>query len=255
MSTHPKVTVAVLAASLAVAPLVDAQAPKAQPLRRIAVIAVRDSGLFTLCPFIGRYVIESNGWESGTRSRVSVSYPVAGKQLLGFHFDDGIAAWVMLPVATTQASQPIATTPDVEGKAELEASIRARKGYAVVDSTVAADFVLLVESTFVSMPRNTMLSEHVIDWRVDRDGPATWRQLSLAILVPGADYREHATDAVALTTAAAWEGMTFFEWGRKDGGPTVTAASLQALVDQLDGKGRKHPAYLPVCAVNGGAPY
>lgn len=255
MSTHPKVTVAVLVASLAVAPLVAAQASKGQPIRKIAVIAVRDSGLFTLCPFVGRDVIESNGWESGTRSKVTVSYPVAGKQLLGFHFDDGIAAWVMLPVATTQAGPPIATTPDVEGKAELEASIRARKGYAVVDSSVVADFVLLVESTFVNMPSSMVSGGQVIDWQVDRDRPATWRQLSLAILVPGADYREHATNAVALTTGAAWEGMTFFEWGRKGGGPPVTPASLQALVDQLDGKGRKHPAYLPVCAVNGGAPY
>jgi hypothetical protein len=202
MSTHSTVTVAVLAASLAVAPAVEAQAPKAQPLRRIAVIAVRDSGLFTLCPLAGRDVIELNGWQSRVRVRVTVSYPTPGQQLLGFHFDNGFPAWITLPVAATQARQPIATTPDVEGTAELEASIRAR-GYAVVDSTVAADFVLLVESRFVRMPRITISSDNAVEWHADPGGPATWRQLSLAILVPGADYREHATDAVALTAAAA----------------------------------------------------
>jgi hypothetical protein len=49
--------------------------------------------------------------------------------------------------------------------------------------------------------------------------------------------------------------MAFAEWGRKDRVPAVTAASLESLIDQLNGKGRKHPAHLPVCAVNGGAPY
>lgn len=254
MSQHSKARLAVLAVSLAMAALVDAQSGKGPATRKIAVIAIRDSGLFTLCPVVGQDVTESRIWRSGMRARVTIAY-VGGKQMLGFHFDEGITGRAMLPVATAQAGPPTATTPDGEGKAELEASIRARKGYAVVDSVAAADFVLIVESTFGSPPRPVTSGEQITEWRADPNGPGTWRQLSLAILVPAADYQQHAADPVALTAAAAWEGMAFAEWGRKNGVPSVTAASLEALIDQLNGKGRKQPASLPVCAVNGGAPY
>lgn len=249
-----------LGASLALAPLVAAQAPKLKPNPKVAVVAVRDSRLLTLCPVLGKDVIESNFWQSDVRARVAVAYPIAGMQRLGFHFEDSVRGNVLLPVASTEAGPPTATTPDAEAKAEIEAALRARTRYAVVDAA-EADFVLIVESSFVSMnelrrpaadqpaPGST---PGAAEWGIEH---RTLRQLALGVLVPATAYREHPTDTRALVAARAWEGMTFAEWRSKDGVPVTTAASLPGLVDQLNGKGRQHPAYLPVCTVNGGAPY
>ncbi|HEX6973102.1 MAG TPA: hypothetical protein VF147_01810 [Vicinamibacterales bacterium] len=73
-----------------------------------------------------------------------------------------------------------------------------------------------------------------------------WRESALATLVPASAY---SADASSLLAGSVWQGMAIGRVRASSGEPRLDPAPLGAIADQMRGKGRKHPDYLPLCAV------
>lgn len=154
--------VSLVMAAAAVTTLLSADQAKLPQGTRVAVVAIHDSRLLTLCPVIGRHVVNSNVASSAMKAEASVAYPPDGSQSIGVRSGDSLVR-VSLPMpgsVTSDTAPPtaapavrdlerLARDPDVQARAERQ--FRALKKYTVVDSPAEADLVFLVESQYVPL--------------------------------------------------------------------------------------------------------
>ena len=134
---------------------------------RVAVVAIHDSHLFTLCPIFGRRVVASNVMSSDMKAEASVFYPPDGSQSIGLRSGDRLLR-VSLPMPGSVISDAAPTTspavrdlerlahdPDVQ--ARVEQQFRALRKYIVVETPAEADVVFLIESRYVPMSASTTM--------------------------------------------------------------------------------------------------
>jgi Ca-activated chloride channel family protein len=132
-----------------------------QPRERVAVVAIHDSRLLTLCPVIGKDVVVSDVAVSGMGPKATVGRAFAGFQKIELLGGQRIGAILPLPaqVQESAASVPGIQPPaalerlaiDAEVRRVVEAQFRKRGRYSIVDSPAEADLVFLVESYYLPM--------------------------------------------------------------------------------------------------------
>lgn len=133
---------------------------------RVAVVALRDSGLLTLCPVLGKTVVASNVASSDMKAEASVSYPPDGSQSIGLKIPDGLTrlalpkpgAFVVDGGGGDAAAAAASTAVTLERLAlDPEAAWRAAARFqelgkfVVVPSVDQADLVFLIESRYVPL--------------------------------------------------------------------------------------------------------
>lgn len=152
-------------------PLVASQPAKPPRGARIAVVAYHDSRLLTLCPVLGKDVIESTVLNSSMGAKASVSYPPIDMQSMSvvLTLDDGRLTGVLLPMPAGRfqipgpVAHPFLAVPgyldrlarDLDVEQRLAGQFRARKTYTIVDSPADADFVFVAESTYTAVSLGT----------------------------------------------------------------------------------------------------
>ena len=154
-----------LAALLAVVATALPVAQNARPARgaRVAVVAFHDSRLLTLCPVIGKDVIESHVWSDRMSAKAAVFYPppIEGMQSITGNLGFARPARLHLPrparpSTATAAATGTVTVPtdldrlarDMNVEARAENEFRKLGTYTVVASPSEAEFVFLLESTY-----------------------------------------------------------------------------------------------------------
>jgi len=150
-------------AVILVAPAIASQQAKPTRGARIAVVAIHDSRLLTLCPSYGKNVIAADGWQGTTGAEFVVGHPTDGVHLITGRFGNESVSRLFLPVppsaAPSGAVNPAASSAkeldrlarDVEVQRRVEQQFRKLKTYTVVESVADADFVFLLESNYVPL--------------------------------------------------------------------------------------------------------
>lgn len=274
------VVAGIVCAALSLSPLAASQPDKPPRGSRVAVVAYHDSRLLTLCPVLGKDVIESSFFSSGLRAAAAVFYPppsaVSGMQSLTMRLGERQLArlWLPMPAGQTVAMGPHRASAqpheldrlarDLDLEARFGVEFRTRGFYSLVESPDQADFVFLAESTAISFSGGTPDSSGPTSVNIGGAGPSfvgilggdrplNWRQSIIAVAVPGDTYRLHAGDGAALAAGRVWQGLEVSapESGA-GGGRTMKAASPENLVDRFHARGQGLPDYLPVCAATAG---
>ena len=196
-------------------------------IKKIRVVAVRDSSLFTLCPSQGAYPLLPDGVRSiPIRDGPPLLLPPSS--LDRSFLSRSRPGWREMPGARRNAGPSGWVDPDLQGRIEKE--FRKNPKYAVVDSAEKADLVFLVEGTYVSV------------WITGLAGRTNVLQTTIAVVVPADDYRRNPANGAALLAKKLWGGIAV--WRRVRGYDDPVPASPEALVGQFVGN-RKWPGGLP----------
>ncbi len=218
--------------------------------RRICVVAVRDSSLFTMCPSAAqiktwRYPGRTQSLEiiqntEGPRLGVSQHLIQLDRPVL----DRSRAEWWNIIGKTRGASS--SGKIDLSLKIGIEKELSRRSDIRLVDSPEHADLVFLAEGLY---------ADHVsgfIGVQPARSRPTSLPILALvmAIAVPADFYVRVPSDSESLLGARVWEGVE--AWKSDPAGidllPASVPASLELLVGQfMDSKAHK-PDFPPLCA-------
>lgn len=146
-----------------VLPVLASQEGKPAPGPRVAVVAIHDSRLLTVCPVIGKDVVVSDHWLSGMEAKVTVGRASEGMQHIGLHWTKQASSDIIVPIpapklpgAPTSSTSPVVRglerlAPDMPVQRLVEQQFRRHNQYAIVDSPADADVVFLVESQYVSL--------------------------------------------------------------------------------------------------------
>ncbi len=264
-----------LAALLAVVATALPMAQNARPARgaRIAVVAFHDSRLLTLCPVIGKDVIESHVWTDRMSAKAAVFYPPPMEDRQSITGNLGFARPARLylprparPSTATAAATGTVTAPtdldrlarDMNVEARAENEFRKLGTYTVVASPPEADFVFLLESTYEARVVGEAESAPPPDPErqpgvtligvLGGDRPINNRASILAIAVPAAAYLRDQGNGAALAAAKTWEGFATQSGENEQGVLTLRMAAPESLVDRFHGRGPRSPGYLPICA-------
>jgi Ca-activated chloride channel family protein len=209
---------------------IAAQATRVDSSRRICVVAVRESSLFTLCPPEksvqllpdGRIVVNS-----------SIVLPLhtfpQGRPIL----DRSRPDWRKLAQTSPGIGPSGWLDPDLKNQVERE--FHKQKGFVLAESVEDADLVFLVEGIYASFFHAG-------------DGESEQRvlQSALAIVVPAAEYKNNPADSEALLNASLWEGASL--WRRGEANAGLGSASPKALVDEFVSQKKSAAGTPPVCA-------
>ena len=260
------------------------QASKPPAGARIFVVAVRDSRLLTLCPVVGKEVSVAgrqvfSAASAGVSAMVTLvptldmqNIRVADPRWLRTTGASYGRALLPPPVAGGRRNPGSPPTPEAASapaapeldRMALDADVRTRvekeinnsKRYMVVDTPDRADFVFVVETSYVSMAAWTSASGvsggGVAAADIGGDRQLNWRQAALAVVVPADAYRRFPSDGAGLTANKIWEGFSLEEAVRDTRGLDMREGRAELLAAEFAGKWRAPVAALPVCAASAG---
>jgi hypothetical protein len=227
---HAAVITFVSCLSICLVPRCFFPSPLQTNSRRVCVIAVRDSSLFTLCPTLSPGSLPGGG--TSQKQTMDVTYLSNGE------FPGLIRPWwmlsgwlVRLPPYSGPQDRPIlesarpdwrnlaGTTPgicplgkiDPELRSRIEKELRKQRDYVLVDSPAQADVVFLAEGITAyyykrKLPDQTTHYEYF--GGSDEFGGDQRLQVAMAIVVPSDAYLKNPDDGAALLEAKIWEGWT-----------------------------------------------
>jgi VWFA-related protein len=304
--------IAAFAGSLAVT-LTARQNSKPPAGARIFVVAVRDSRLLTLCPVAGKEVsfVGSPVFSAATPGEKATVRPIAplGMQEIRLtspawlRTSGASRGWALLPPPAAAAGrapdlppafQTVVALPteapseldrlalDADVRARVQREFRKTNRYTVVDAIDRAEFVFVVETSYLSMaawtsvgdgarnsavPKIDVLSDGTRVLHEDStaqtgggiaaasyggDRALNWRQAALAVVVPADAYRRFPSDGGGLTSNRIWEGFSLGETIRTERGLDMREGRAELLAAEFAGKWREPIAALPVCAASAG---
>jgi hypothetical protein len=218
---------------------VAAQNRKIDGVRRLCVVAVHDSSLFTLCPGELR-----NELKKGSSAKLREAYPsfdfgsyaivirpdgrlfLRPQQQYGTIGNGGFSPTVLPPpffpqmggilershpnweeLATLTSGITPAGWEDIEAQKQIEAELTRQKSLQIVESPEQADYVFLVEGLYFTYwqpdgVRINNASDASVGFGQQRC------QVYIGVVVPSEVYRTNPTDAEALLAARLWAGVS-----------------------------------------------
>jgi VWFA-related protein len=147
-----------LAATALLCILVGRVAGEPAPRIRVAVVAVHDSRLLTLCPVVGQHVAVADIGVSGRGVDVTVTRGPSGFQSINLLESNRMGVLLPLPEPQEglQSDEPLERLAvDAEVRRLVEAQFRKRGRYSVAESLDQADLVFIVESYYLPLALGT----------------------------------------------------------------------------------------------------
>jgi Ca-activated chloride channel family protein len=231
-----------------------AQKNSANDGRRIFVVAVRDSSLFTMCPSAKQQQVRSNRLiRSGdqlirTPDGAPLILPAQVHPQLGPTLQPPHPDWLDLP-PTTPGLCPSGRI-DADLRQQIEKELSNRKEYTLVDSAERAELVFLAEGCY--NPQASTSGARGA--RGAGKGPPTqdFLMVAMAIAAPADVYRQYPANSEVLLKASIWEGAESFKLHLSDRGrrqPYSDPASIRSLVKSFIGRKKPNSRFPPLCAV------
>lgn len=229
--------------AMVVATAMSAAAPSAKTVRsRICVVAVHDSGLFTMCPPAG--LIKDWRYPGRTQSLEMIRNPNGPRLAVPQHLiqldrpalDRSRAGWWDI-IGKTPGSCPSGKI-DLDLKKGLESQFSQRTDYQLVDTPGQADLVFLAEGIYADAYAG------FVGVQSGRYRSTGHRMLALvmAAVVPADAYLRDPADSELILENELWEGAE--AWTSDPPGidrqPAAEAASLSQLAGQFID--RKYPS-------------
>jgi Ca-activated chloride channel family protein len=217
---------------------------------KVCVVAVRDSGLFTMCPSAQQ--IKEWRYPGRTPSLEIIQNPEGPRLALSQHIiridrpvlDRSRAEWWDI-VGHVTGSCPSGKI-DLELKQAIEKELGQRRGYAIVDSWDKAQIVFLAEGLYADA------SSGFIGAQINRIRVSGIPLLAvvMAIAVPADVYGANPADGEILLDAKSWEGSVAWKSNpaEADRQPASAPASVRQLVGQFAGEENETVAFPPLCA-------
>ena len=197
----------------------------------VCVVAVRDSGLFTMCPSSAQ--VKKWGYLGRTQSLEIIQNPEGPRLVLPRHLlqldrpvlDRSRAAWWQI-IGNGPGLCPSGVI-DLDLKKEIEAEFSQRDDYRLVNSPDKADLVFLAEGLYAD------LYSGFIGAPSGRSRPSgiPVPAVIMAIAVPAAVYARAPADTELLLQARLWEGAA--AWKSNPPEPDRQPASVPASGTQL----------------------
>lgn len=251
-------------AALQLAPSSPSQGQQVERGRRIYVLAVQDSQLFTLCPPTGESTVTRLGGRRGEPlllvSRNDRAVSLWARQT---------GEWAHLPLPPTDGGARDAMVehvelhrpaPAPEIQRQVEAEFARQDRYRLVESADEADYVFLVEALHVPVARYGLRADRDVA-RPTRPGaprggltvtggdrPANLLQAVFALAVPSDAYRQHVGDIQALLAGGWWRGLALSR--RPVGDLDWAEASAASLVGRFLANEQPPEDYPPICAAS-----
>jgi Ca-activated chloride channel homolog len=213
--------------------------------RKICVVAVHDSSLFTLCPItqFQAFVAPDGTQRVLLPDHLMVTLPPSQVPLPGGRLDLARPDWPELALSHPGISPSGWMDPDLDKKIGKE--FEKHKEYQLVDAPEKADLIFLVEAHCRTLQAQKMgaATVNVISFGDTGIGDR-YIQAAMAIAVPAEAYRANPGNVEALLRTKLWEGSTF--WYRSAGAPR--SAPVETLVQQFIKKRKPSSDFPPVCA-------
>jgi VWFA-related protein len=220
---------------------ISAQAPKAS--RKVFVVAVHDSSLFTLCPApspngsqlqrstdYGVEVLDGRLVIKHPNDYLSVSVPPHVFPQDFAILDRARPDWFHLGKTTPGICPSGWEDPDLKERAET-AFHTSQTEYTVVDSAEGADLVMVIEG--LSMQPGLI--------RLLKQGITRTVFAAMAVVVPSSIYRQSPAESDALLKGSVWQGMSTWQSDQKP-------ASPEELVAQFVGKKKVADTIPRICS-------
>jgi VWFA-related protein len=248
-SRHSFLPAAVIFLAALLAAAADSR-PTGTGATRVCVVAVRDSGLFTMCP--SGQQIKRWGYPGRTPSLEIIQNPEGPRLGLPQHIiqvdrpvlDRSRAGWWEI-VGNVPGSCPSGKI-DLDLKKAIEQELGQQGGYVLVDSWDKADVVFLAEGLYADS------SAGFIGAQVSRIRVPGIPLLAvvMAIAVPAGVYGYNPADGEILLEAKTWEGSVAWKSvpADIDRPPASAPASIQQLVRQFAKSETPAAAFPPLCA-------
>lgn len=201
------------------------------PATRICVIAVRDSGLFTMCPSSRQ--IKEWRYPERTPSLEIIQNPEGPRLVLAQHIirldrpvlDRSRADWWEL-VGRVPGSCPSGRI-DSDLKQTIEKELAQHRGYEIVDSWEKAQVVFLAEGLYADPSAGFIGAQQS---RFRRSGLPMLAAV-MAAAIPASVYGANPADGAVLLEAKIWEGSV--AWKSNPSGIDRQPASFPASIRQL----------------------
>ena len=216
----------------------------------VCVVAVRDSGLFTMCPSAS--LVRKWGYLGRTPSTEIIQNPDGPRLALPRHLlqldrpvlDRSRADWWQI-IGKASGLCPSGLI-DLELKKAIEREFSQRDEYRLVDSPEKADLVFLAEGMYAD------LYSGFIGAPYGRSRPSGNPMLAvvMAIVVPAAAYTRAPADSELLLAAKLWEGAEAWRSSppAADRQPAAEPASCPRLVGQFLERKRQEARFPALCA-------
>ena len=217
---------------------------------RICVVAVRDSGLFTLCPSESQ--IRKWAYPGRTQSLEIVQNPEGPRLGVPQHIiqldrpvlDRSRAEWWNLVGRMPGTSQSGVLDPEL--KKGIEKEFLQQSQYVIADSPEQADLVFLAEGLYADP------SAGFIGVQSGRYRPSGNISLAavMAIAVPAGTYLQYAADSTLLLEARLWEGVEAWKSDPPDTDrqPASNAPSLPLLIGRFIERKESQMRFPGLCA-------
>ncbi len=226
------------------------QVPKSKGSKRIFVVAVHDSSLFTLCPSAKMQAIQSPDGRIHPMipGMCILSLPPPQLLLEPGMLDAERPDWPRFSQSMPNISPSGWIDSDLETKIERE--FAKHKEYVLADSAENADFVFLLEGLYLSFQtvsinqaRSGSGSASMVSYGKNGIGQNIVQE-AMAIVVPAGVYRADPGDVSVLLKSRLWEGSVFMNMvaGKR------ASAPVETLVDGFVRNKRSIPDLGPVCA-------
>jgi Ca-activated chloride channel family protein len=197
----------------------------------VCVVAVRDSGLFTMCPSSAQ--VKKWGYLGRTQSLEIIQNPDGPRLVLPRHLlqldrpvlDRSRAAWWQI-IGNAPGLCPSGVM-DLDLKKEIEEEFSQRDDYRLVNSPEKADLVFLAEGIYADLYSGFIGAPSVRSRPSGNPVPA----VIMAIAVPAAVYAQAPADTELLLEARLWEGAE--AWKSNPPEPDRQPASGPASCTQL----------------------
>jgi VWFA-related protein len=230
-----------------------AQKSNAGAGRRIFVVAVHDSSLFTMCPSAkqqeewrnlstrpgDQFIRTPDGSPLALPLQI---HPQLGPTLQPLHPD-----WLDLPSTAPDLCPSGRIDTDLKQKIEKEFSNR--KEYTLVDSPEKAELVFLAEGRYA----HQISRSGARDPERARAGPPmqNFLTVAMAIVVPADVYRQYPANSEMLLKARLWEGAEAYKLHMEGLGRQVYSdpASIRSLVKPFIDQKKRKSKFPPLCAV------
>jgi len=216
----------------------------------ICVVAVRDSGLFTMCPSAS--LVKKWGYLGRTQSLEIIQNPDGPRLALPRHLiqldrpvlDRSRAGWWQI-IGRGPGLCPSGLI-DLDLKKEIEAEFSQRDDYQLVDSPEKADLVFLAEGIYAD-PYSSFIG--VQSGRSRSSGNPLLAAV-MAIVVPAAVYTRAPADSELLLEARLWEGAEAWKSNPPglDRQPASEPASHTQLVGQFLNRKDQNVKFPALCA-------
>jgi VWFA-related protein len=221
------------------------QTSKSESGRRIFVVAVHDSSLFTLCPSAKSPAIRApdGRLHFAIPELVGVTLPPPQLLLEPGMLDLERPDWPRFAPGMPEISSSGWIDFDLESRIKKE--FAKHKEYVLADSAGDADLVFLLEGLYLSMQtvQRGVIRGSVVSYGRTGIGDR-YVQAAMAIGVPANVYRANPGNVESLLQARSWEGSTFMQL--KSG--EIQSAPVETLVQQFVKKKKNPDGFPPLCA-------